>query len=268
MKLLRTVGNVPVSHEENVFRNINYDEFLIRASKLEVWCHSTKEGSPHLDILRETIDLKKLNASLAKLPAVDDLIGDTYALLYEQSASVHESPHPLPSSDQVPESAAAADAAPPGPNGSDQAAPQVSENLNDPTQNAVPKTALPTTMTTTATEQQSRARTKGVGRREVQRRAEAVAIKPANAAIPLRPPAQQQQQQQQQPPPDGKDAGKHVVQVLIELKKDGTGAESSAPGSVNDDADESEMSEEEEEEVEEVEEEKPLFPGLVRRVEE
>ena len=250
--MLRKCGDIPELNEENVFRSINYDEFLIRASKLEVWCHSSKEGSPLLEILREAVDLKKLNAGLAKLPSMDDLIGDIYAALFAANAPVSDHHQSLlPASQDFADNLTKA-------NGTNTAL-----SMNGPAPEEVdhhqallaPKSAVP------VIEQQSRARAKGIGRREVQRRAEAAATKPANPAIPLRPPAQ--------PVPE-----KNQVQVVIETKATGelngsgdatgpVGVESSAPGSVHDSADdESELSD-----VEEVIE-RPLFPGLVNRAKE
>ena len=229
---------------------ISYDEFLRQASKLEVWCHSSGEGSLLLDILRETVDLKKLNAGLAKLPAIDDLIIETYAALFEQMAPVLDHAQPLPlASRGVADTTVEANALS-----------QISQNkghtgeLQPHHQQAllVPGTGMP------LVDHQPRGRPKAIGRRELQRRAEAAATKPANPAIPLRPPTQQTSERSQ-------------VQVIIEKKADGAltgpgassgllGMESSAPASVHDSADdESELSD-----IEEVTE-RPLFPGLVNR---
>lgn len=66
-----------------VFKTLPHTNFLLNADRLEAWAH-TAPTSPILDLLRETIELKKLNSNLMKSGAIEDLIGDTYAHLYER----------------------------------------------------------------------------------------------------------------------------------------------------------------------------------------
>ena len=251
-KTLRNYGEIPDLSEESTFRSISYDEFLVRASNLEIWCHSPNEGSPLLEILREAVDLKKLNAGLAKLPMMDDLIGDIYATLFaEKAPPLDQSQSQLPISQESGDNISK-------PNEPDKSIPMNSSTVEEADHHQIllaSRSAVP------VAEQQSRGRPKGIGRREVQRRAEAAATKPANPAIPLRPPTLLKSEKSQ-------------VQVVIETKTVGepngsgdgvvpAGVESSAPGSVHDSADdESELSDLEEAV------ERPLFPGLVNRVKE
>ena len=252
-KVLRKIGKIPELDEENIFKMISYEEFLTRASRLEVWCHSSGEESLLLDVLREAVDLKKLNAGLAKLPKMDDLIMDIYAALFEQTAPLLDHAHSLPFTSQD-----AADTT-----AEVNALSQISQTRGPVVSESHYHQALPVPGTgTPLVDHQPRGRPKGIGRREVQRRAEAAATKPANLAIPLRPPAHLTSERSQ-------------VQVVIEKKADSEltgpgadagastgliGAESSAPASVHDSADdESELSD-----IEEVIE-RPLFPGLVNR---
>ena len=82
LKLLRRVGKVPEGHEDFVFKALNNDEFQARAARLEAWCQLPTSQHPVLDTLREVTELKRLNNGLMKVLLIDDLIGDTYALLY------------------------------------------------------------------------------------------------------------------------------------------------------------------------------------------
>ena len=83
VKMLRRTGKIPEGHEKAVFENLNHDEFTARAEKLEKWAHDPDTTSLVLDILRDAIELKKLNNSLMKGSLIDDLIADTYASMYE-----------------------------------------------------------------------------------------------------------------------------------------------------------------------------------------
>lgn len=246
--MLREIGRIPEMEEDNIFKMISYDEFLTRASKLEIWCHSSGEESLLLDILRETVDLKKLNAGLAKLPIMDDLIIDTYTALFEQQTPLLEYAESLPSTSHGVVNTTV----------ESNALSLISQTKGHPSELHQQQASLVSGTGTPLVDHQPRGRPKGIGRREVQRRAEAAATKPANPAIPLRPTAQQTSERSQ-------------VQVVIEKKTDGestepgasgglVGMESSAPASVHDSADdESELSDVEDNT------ECPLFPGLINR---
>lgn len=83
LKVLRRYGSVPVAFETTVFSGINHDEFLARKEPLEKWCQDVKAKNATLEVLRDAIELKKTNGSLMKPGAIDDLIGDAYAYLYD-----------------------------------------------------------------------------------------------------------------------------------------------------------------------------------------
>ena len=87
VKLLRRTGKIPEGHEKVVFENLNHDEFTTRAEKVERWAHDPDTTSLVLDILRDAIELKKLNNSLLKGSLIDDLVADTYASMYEAYVS-------------------------------------------------------------------------------------------------------------------------------------------------------------------------------------
>ena len=75
-----------MGHETAVFSGINHDNFLRRKAHLERWCQDPSSSSPCLDVLQESLELKKINAGLMKAAIIDDLIGDAYAYLYDTVA--------------------------------------------------------------------------------------------------------------------------------------------------------------------------------------
>lgn len=212
-----------------MFKSISHDEFQINASRLETWCHLPDTYSPIIDILRDVVELKKLNTSLMKPTLIDDLIADTYAMLYGTV---------------VPELAAKA-------SGEESRERMRVDHLLMDTNNPIDTPTPPATMTPDPAAVKHR--TKGVGRKELQRKAEAVVTKPS-AASELSRVANTAESNIAQQPPQG-----------VSIIKDEQGKEdaqgSSVPGSVHDSADdESELSEIEEEPVPVVE---PMFPNLV-----
>ena len=97
VKMLRRTGKILEGHEKAVFEHLNHDEFTARAEKLEKWAHDPDTTSQILDILRDAIELKKLNNSLMKGSLIDDLIADTYASMYEGFVSqLPPEPRPEP----------------------------------------------------------------------------------------------------------------------------------------------------------------------------
>lgn len=86
IKVLRRCGDVPDQADEEVFKNVSYDEFNTYSQRLELYCNlkDNSTTSPTLELLREVYELRRLNAGLAKTPLVDDLLADTYAKLYAE----------------------------------------------------------------------------------------------------------------------------------------------------------------------------------------
>ncbi|KAF2644852.1 hypothetical protein P280DRAFT_466115 [Massarina eburnea CBS 473.64] len=192
LRLLRRTGQIPDGHEDTVFRALTYDEYNIVATRLETWGQNPATQNGTLDILRDVVDLKRLNNGLMKPVLIDDLLGDTFALLY---ATVGPTLQPLPSEQPK------IQAAPSGSAQQSNGAPYMSSlmqvqvdgnsesspfNLFHPSQLNQPP--LPPQQADTVT----KSRPKPVGRREIQRRAETCAQKPAGAvapvAIPIRSP--------------------------------------------------------------------------------
>ena len=102
VRLLRRQGKVPEGHEKTVFENMSHDEFTKRAMQLERWAHDPDTTSAILDLVRDAVEVKKLNNSLMKGSMFDDLIADSYSSLYETFVSQvpEKAPTPPPSTVQ------------------------------------------------------------------------------------------------------------------------------------------------------------------------
>lgn len=224
-----------------VFKSLAHEPFLLNATRLEAWAHLPTTSSPLLDLLREAIELKRLNNGLMKATLLDDLVGDMYARLYEtvvpdlvaksndeESRDRMRVNHLLMSTE-----------GPPG----DAPSPELTSLSGDPTVVKPP-------------------RFKGVGRREIQRKAEAIISKPPPAPIAAKPPKAPVETLPQQLQEQGYQVNPAATLMVKEEAARDAGA-SSVPGSVHDSADdESELSD-----LEEIAEDttgaKPIFPNLV-----
>ena len=246
LRLLRSHANLSEGLETSTFSNIIHEDFLMRKEPLEKWMQAQDTGTfTALDILREVQELKKINQSLMKPGPIDDLIGDSYAYLFntigkqlwdeeirkKQEEAIKSPPrNPTMSLSHLMNLDGASDGGPPAP------------------------------VNNTATAQpEAPARKKiGVGRREIRTCAEAC-VQKATAVSAAKSNA----------------ASGTRVQVVIDTSRPVGGdasADTSAPGSIHDSADdESELSELEEEADEEdnaelVREEeerpRPTFPNL------
>jgi hypothetical protein len=105
VRLLRRQGKVPEGHEKTVFENLSYDEFSKRAGQLEKWAHDPDTTSTMLDVVRDAVEIKKLNNSLMKGPLFDDLIADSYASMYGAFVSQlppEKPPTPPPAQKEIP----------------------------------------------------------------------------------------------------------------------------------------------------------------------
>lgn len=210
LELLRRQGPVPILDENTIFNGITYEVFTLNADRLEA--HLSDTTSPLLDIIKDTIELKKTNQNLMKVTTIEDLTVDTYTMLYEQTVpdliakSNDEENRVRMRVDHVlmaPEDSATA-TPPPDPNAR-------------PGEPLAPK------------------RLKNVTRREVIRRAEALIAKPAAAILDAKVAKSTDHATEQE--------GTSRIAVVIQndISKD---AGSSAAGSVHDSADdESELSE-------------------------
>lgn len=264
LRLLRAHAALQEGLETSTFSNIPHDEFAARKEPLERWMQRQESGaSAALDVLRDVSELKKVNQNLMKPGPIDDLIGDAYAFLFN---SIGKQVWEEDKREKEEEEARRAPANPPKNPMMSLAHLMNVDGAGDSSPASTPAaTGAPSSSAADAAPARRRL---GVGRREIRTAAEACFQKSSAAA--------------------GGGGGKNAagppenvrVQVIIQSSRPGaaagdSSAETSAPGSVNDDADdESELSELEEEgnageDEGEAEEEKevvvprrPIFPGL------
>ncbi|KAL0265189.1 Histone transcription regulator 3 [Diplodia seriata] len=211
LKMLRRAGQIPEGHEDAVFKSINHEEWTSAAARLEAWCHDPETKSGVLDVLREAMELRRLNNNLMKATLIDDLIGDTYALLYQQVVpTLQPEPEP-PAPPTAPPAPAPAPPQAPTYERTNMMSMQNIMNLDGAGANEPPPTAataaaagafgvmsmnnstLPTTAPTTGTTTPAaipeataaaavpKPRAKGVGRRELMRKADAAVTRPVVA---------------------------------------------------------------------------------------
>lgn len=199
LRLLRRSGNVGEGQEDSAFKSVNQEDFNVLAARLEAWCQDPSTQHPVLDVLRDSIELKRLNNGLMKPGLIDDLTGDSYAMLY---MTIGPALPPLSSEQQQPP--------PPLPGQPGALLPQPPSNplsvaslmqtqvdgtteshstpfaMYHPGQLHQPQ-PLPLPQAPTVAEQVPKPRAKAVGKREVQRRAEACVQKTAIASTPQQP---------------------------------------------------------------------------------
>lgn len=181
IKLLRRMGQVPDSHEDGVLKNLNYDEFNATAARLEAWSQLPTTRNDTLDILRDVVELKRLNNGLMKSTVIDDLVGDTYTLLYTTIGPTLQSS--APEQEDAKSSEQALSMAPLHLDGNNENI-NVPSNTQQASQVQGQNQAQPAQIDAVV-----KPRAKTVGRREVQRRAEACAQKPTTSmTIPIRSP--------------------------------------------------------------------------------
>jgi hypothetical protein len=269
--LLRRIAKVPNGHEEGIFRTMDHDEFLANAEKLEVHAHDSETSNLVLDILRDAIELKKLNNSLMKGSLIDDLIVDCYASLYQNFVATLPEEKVEPTGQNIHYEPVQHDGR--MKLGSILTA-QADGNTDSPGLAAAPTTQL-TLQTLPAgmlVPPAKPTRPKTVTRREVHRRAEGLIVRPPpiktptlvkhtafpRPSVPTEPPRSSSKHIRSssatdaQPAPTGLGLGpvegSRAAYLVREEGADGIlTADSSRPGSVHDSADdESELSELEE----------------------
>ncbi|OJD18135.1 hypothetical protein AJ78_01801 [Emergomyces pasteurianus Ep9510] len=241
IKLFRRVGEIPEGQEDTVFKPVSHDQFVIYCSRLEDWCQRHSTETQLVDLLKDAVELKKLNNGLMKPAIFEDLVADTYAVLYqnnickfveqvteEEGRDRMKVDHLLMASD--------------GPDGT--RTPPVSS---------------------THTQPGPKPRFKGVSRKELQRKADAIATRalaPKPAARPSQRPAEEEVSASRP---------QETIEVAVSLlnsKGEASGIHSSVPGSVHDSADnESELSEIDEEKIlEELDEAAPTGAAITQAI--
>ncbi|KAL8968608.1 MAG: hypothetical protein Q9183_002384 [Haloplaca sp. 2 TL-2023] len=234
--LLRQYCLVPTELADSVWKNISHDLFVQNADRLEAWAHLPSTESPMIDVLREAIELKKTNGNLMKPALIEDLIADVYAHLHQTMV-----PELILRSNEE----------------ESRGRMRVDHLMN--MENAVVSTPSPEPTIKAEDAAPVRQRIRGVGRREIQKRAEVLINKPASAQTSTKAP-------KTPPPVNGQGTPRSTVQVIIK-QNDASKDTSSVPGSIHDSADdESELSDVEE--AFETAPTRPMFPNLAEVKEE
>lgn len=81
--MIRRAAKINEGHEEGIFKPIGWEEFSTKTARLESIPQLGSESQPVLELLREALELKKLNNNFMKITMFEDLIADLYARLYE-----------------------------------------------------------------------------------------------------------------------------------------------------------------------------------------
>lgn len=191
-RIIRRAGKINEGHEEGIFKPIGWDEFVANTGRLENLPELVApESASLLELLRDSIELKKLNNNLMKVSLLEDLIADLYSRLYELNL-----PHVIEQAseenkekmkvDHLMNLDGVADAPPvPGAGGPTPNPPGTTATATATTTSA-PGPAQPTTSTEAPTSV-PRGRTKGIARRDVQKRAEAIVASKLTTRPPTKP---------------------------------------------------------------------------------
>lgn len=149
-KMIRRAAHINEGHEESVFRPIGWEEFSTKTARLESLNQLAPESQPLLELIRDSLELKKLNNNLMKVTMFEDLIADLYARVYEVNM------------------------------------PQLIEQANEEnkekmkvdhllmTGDATTETSTPATSLPASDTPAPRGRTKGIARRDIQKRADTI----------------------------------------------------------------------------------------------
>lgn len=148
-KMIRRAAKISEGHEESVFKPIGWEEFSTKTARLESLPNLGPESQAILELLRDALEVKKLNNNLMKITMFEDLIADLYARLYEINT-----PHLV-----------------------EQATEENKEKMKVdhlmvgevPPEASTPPTAVPASDTPAP-----RGRTKGIARRDIQKRADTI----------------------------------------------------------------------------------------------
>ncbi|EEA27421.1 Histone transcription regulator 3 [Talaromyces marneffei ATCC 18224] len=158
-KLIRRAGNISEHYEEGVFKQLGWDEFVTNTARLDSFKDLATTCGPTMDLLREAVEFKKLNNNLMKVTMFEDLTADIYARLYE------ENKHRF--IEQANEE-----------NRGRMKVDHLLMNTDGAADVPTPPTSAPASEAPVP-----RGRTKGISRRDIQKRAEAIVSRHARPAI-------------------------------------------------------------------------------------
>ena len=82
-KMIRRAAHINEGHEEAIFKPIGWDEFSSKTARLESLSTLAPESQAILELTRDALELKKLNNNLMKVTMFEDLIADLYSRVYE-----------------------------------------------------------------------------------------------------------------------------------------------------------------------------------------
>ncbi|CRG92583.1 Histone transcription regulator 3 homolog [Talaromyces islandicus] len=237
-KLIRRSGNIPEHHDEGIFKMLSWDEFVANSARLDGLKDLATTSGPTLDLLREAVELKKLNNNLMKVTMLEDLTADIYARLYEESKhrfieQVNEENRERMKVDHLLMN-------------TDSAADEPTPTTSAP-QSEVP--AVP------------RGRTKGIARRDIQKRADAIVSRHAR---PVAAKTTTAAADEEKPPPAAIARISAAINPQDSATDGASAAQSSVPASLHDSADdESELSEIDDEKLDKLKKDQTtIFPNL------
>ncbi|KAJ0423748.1 hypothetical protein BJY00DRAFT_309980 [Aspergillus carlsbadensis] len=240
-RVIRRAGHISEGHEEGVFKPIGWEEFVANTARLEDLAQLAPESSSLLELLRDAIELKKLNNNLMKVALLEDLIADLYSRLYEVNM-----PQVM---EQVNEE-----------NKEKMKVDHILMTTDGPGDSSTPPNSAPASEAPAP-----RGRTKGIARRDIQKRAETIVARKVPPRVPARGPAATEPESSANvTAPTGP---KPVIEIAIRqphVDDGGSAQQSDIPNSVHDSADdESELSEMDEEKLSKLAADpKMLFPNL------
>ncbi|KAJ5918714.1 Tetratricopeptide-like helical [Penicillium verhagenii] len=87
-KMIRRAAQINEGHEEGVFKPIGWEEFSTKTARLETLATLEPESQPLLELIRDALELKKLNNNFMKVTMFEDLIADLYSRVYELNVSL------------------------------------------------------------------------------------------------------------------------------------------------------------------------------------
>ncbi|PYH93656.1 hypothetical protein BO71DRAFT_354916 [Aspergillus ellipticus CBS 707.79] len=159
-RVIRRAGHISEGHEESVFKPIGWEEFVTNTARLEALIELAPESPSLLELLRDAIELKKLNNNLMKVSLLEDLIADLYSRLYEINM-----PHVIEQANEENKEKMKVDHLLMGSDGA----------ADTPT----PPTSAPASEAPAP-----RGRTKGIARRDIQKRAETIVNRKVAPRVP------------------------------------------------------------------------------------
>jgi hypothetical protein len=77
-KIIRKAGGIPMNKDE-IIKSFPPEDFEEISDALQIWVDDPNTFHPSFNVLKEAIELKKLNNNLMKPMPIDDLVSDAYA---------------------------------------------------------------------------------------------------------------------------------------------------------------------------------------------